>query len=142
MGWTLLRSLHNILLLVMMKYIQIVALMFLPFTAWACNDINGTYKSVSETHWNFSLEINGGSARLVYTDYSSGIKDTRTDIEKVSKGYCEKNESDYILTFAERSLSIKHHEALSHSVYGAKGSSPGITGEFFEGQSVNLWLSQ
>jgi hypothetical protein len=127
---------------VMKRSIHIFTLVLLTTPAWACEEIEGLYHSVSETHWNFVLELTGSNAILTYTDYSSGVGDTRTDYRTISQGHCAKENSGHFLTFAERTISIEHHPDLTHSSYGAKGSSPGITGGFIKGQLVHLWLSQ
>jgi len=108
----------------------------------ACKEITGVYQSVSETHWSFELNINDDKAILTYTDHWFGVSDTSSEIKLVSSGYCKKLENDFLLTFAERTISIKYHKSLSHKSYGAEGSSPGISGEFIEKQINNLWLSQ
>jgi hypothetical protein len=126
----------------MMKYALLITSMLIASPVWACERIEGLYQSVSETHWNFALEVSAGKAKLTYTNYSSGAGDTRTDYETISQGYCAKIKRGYLLTFSERTIAIEHHAELSHSIYGAEGGSPGITGEFIENQKVHLWLSQ
>jgi len=126
----------------MNKLLAHIVLLVAAFPAVACQDIAGSYQSVSETHWHFDLEISSNDTKLTYSDYWYGIKDARTDLQTVSQGYCEKNNDGYLLTFAEKTILIKYHKSLSHAAYGAEGSSPGVTGEFIEGQTVNLWVSQ
>jgi hypothetical protein len=126
-----------------MKYL-IATLFLVSMSSYAedCRKISGTYKSVSETHWNFEVSINGEKAVLTYTNYISGRKETRTDERTVSKGYCEANQNEYTLTFAEKSVSITYHPELSRASFGAQGHSPGITGAFLSNKTVELWLNQ
>ena len=118
--------------------LSILVLAISPFTL-ACEEIYGKYKSVSETHWNFELEISNENVVLVYTDYFYGERDMRTDQKIVSQGHCEKTAEGYKLSFAQMSIPIEFHKALSRESFGGSGVSPGVTGEFIEGQQVELW---
>ena len=122
----------------MMKFVLFL-LLFVSFSGWSCERLIGTYKSVSETHWNFELRITADSAFLKYTDYVSGVKDTRTDYTVESEGYCEISDNGYLLVFAHRSFELTYSKQLTHSFFGGKGESEGISGEFIEGQIVHLW---
>ncbi len=135
MAKTVISALH-----VMIKFFLLTIILTVANTAFACKPINGKYRSVSETHWNFELEITDRGSILTYTDYSYGKLDARTDITQVEQGYCEKEGAVFLLIFGEREIPINFHAKLSHKNYGAEGSSPGITGEFIEGQMVHLWL--
>jgi len=45
----------------------------------------------------------------------------------------------YLLKFSDETIRITHHESLSHSSFGYEGSSPGITGRFYDGPDLELW---
>ncbi len=126
----------------MLRQIQFILLIALSLPSLACDDINGLYKSYSETHWHFDLLIKGADATLTYSDYSYGVRDSRTDFTKEDKGYCEPKGDDYLLIFAGEEILIKYHKKLSHAAFGQEGSSTGITGKFFPEQEVKLWNFQ
>lgn len=107
--------------------------------ALSCEDIYGEYTSHSETHWSFVLKIDKDGVLLTYTDYWYGERDLRTDQTVVSQGYCELVNGTYELTFAQNKVDVRYHHELSHASFGQVGSSPGLTGEFIEGQEVELW---
>ena len=109
------------------------------FKSLSCEQLIGTYKSVSETHWNFELEITKDNALLKYTDYEYGVSDLRTDYVVKSEGYCEQSDIGYVLIFGNQSVNVKFHKRLSHRSFGGSGDSPGITGEFIKGQQIELW---
>jgi hypothetical protein len=126
----------------MIRSIFILLIVFSNFT-YGCNVVEGKYSSVSETHWNFILEIKNNEATLTYTDYWFGEKDARTDIQRVSQGYCTSLSSNfYSFKFAGQTIKLQYHPILSHKSYGGKGSSPGFTGQLIDNQNVELWLSK
>ncbi len=129
-------------LLVMIKFFVYLIVLIISLPVFGCNEISGVYKSVSETHWNYQLEINNSYAKLIYTNYWRGKNDAKTKLKQISEGSCSKNDNEYLLTFVERSIKIQYHKLLSHKPYGGEGESPGITGEFNEGKTNNLWQVQ
>ena len=124
---------------IIMKLLLTLIIVISATPAFGCEKIYGRYKSVSETHWNFQLEISKNNVFLLHTDYFYGDKDLRTDQTIESEGHCEKTETGYRLTFAQMSVNIKYHEALSRASFGDDGASPGVTGEFIPGKVVELW---
>jgi len=126
----------------MIRSIFILLIVF-PTFAYGCNTVEGIYSSVSETHWNFILKIEGDKATLTYTDYWYGEKDTRTDTQRVSQGVCSNLASKfYSFKFSDQTIKLQYHSALSHKSYGSKGSSPGFTKPLIDNQNVELWLSK
>ena len=122
-----------------MKQILSLIICFTTFSAFGCEEIYGNYKSVSETHWNFELDLQKDNAILTYTNYFYGQHDTRTDEVIKSLGHCKKTKSGYKLIFAQMSVEIEFHGTLSHSYFGGNGASPGVKGEFIKGQTIKLW---
>ena len=122
----------------MKNLLAIVPLIFTPYVV-ACEDIQGSYKSVSETHWSFELNIEGEKAVLTYKDYISGTNDTRTDMKTVSQGNCAKTSNGYELVFADKKFPVQYDSSLSTASFGGEGNLPGIVGEFLNGHEVMLW---
>jgi len=114
-------------------------LLLLSVKSFSCEQLLGTYKSHSETHWSFELQITRENVILKYTDFEYGTRDLRTDYIVESEGYCEKTVVGYVLIFGNKSVNVNFYESLSHRSFGGSGESPGITGEFIKGQQVELW---
>ena len=114
-------------------------LLLVSLECFSCEQLIGTFKSFSETHWNFELQITQNKVLLKYTDYEYGVRDLRTDYVVESEGYCDQSDTGYVLIFGNKSVNVQFHKSLSHSSFGGSGDSPGITGEFIEGQQVELW---
>lgn len=121
--------------------LTVISFLILSSHALACTEISGTYHSVSETHWNFELTIEAESAILIYTNYTNGQKDTRTDEKTISHGYCEKSGESFKLNFADKELPFTYIEQLSRASFGGQGHSAGISGEFIENREIELWLN-
>ncbi|TLU66922.1 hypothetical protein FE810_05295 [Thalassotalea litorea] len=130
-----------------MKYLlaSIVLSPLFALPAIACDNVAGTYSSVSETHWNFTLKIDKSETELRYTDYSFGDDETKTktEIERTQYGYCEHiSDNKYQLTFAEQSFIIQYDHELSKESFGEKGYAPGFVADFIENTKVELWLTE
>jgi hypothetical protein len=122
-----------------MKLFTVLMLLLLSVPSFGCEEIYGKYKSFSETHWNFDLEISKDKIFLRYTDYYFGERDVRTDITVESEGFCEKIDTGYKLVFAQKVINVIYYKDLSHRSFGKNTSSPGLSGEFINGQIVELW---
>ena len=121
-----------------MKKLAFLLLLF-SVKSFSCEQLHGTYKSYSETHWSFELQITHENVTLKYTDFEYGARDLRTDYIVESEGYCENTETGYVLIFGNKSVNVRFHKSLSHESFGSSSESPGITGEFIKGQQVELW---
>jgi len=115
----------------------IVLTLFSSF-AFSCNEVNGKYLSVSESHWEFELKINEDKAQLAYSYTEAG-----KEFEEISKGYCKKiNDGSYQVVFLERSISLRFSPHLSHSSFGKTSSSAGFVGKLFKNKDseVEVWV--
>ncbi len=92
----------------MIKLCTYLLVFIISLPVFGCNEISGVYKSVSETHWNYQLEINNSSAKLTYTNYWRGKNDAKTKLKQISEGSCSKKDNEYILTFVERSIKLSN----------------------------------
>lgn len=124
----------------MIKQTLFLFLVLNIYSAYACEDIEGIYKSDSETHWSFELVINKTDAKLTYETYWYGNESLRVDEKVISEAICKKESDGYLLTFGDKVVKIKHHALLNYTSFAQKGGVPGITGNFFPNREVELWL--
>jgi len=127
-----------------MKNQILLFLMLFSFGTYACDDISGTYSSVSETHWNYIVTISGEDINVNYSTYWYGgseenYGDERYEVNTDYKGYCTKKDGGYLLKYDGKEVSIDFNPNLSLSELGEDRSLPGISGEFFKDRSINLW---
>ncbi|MCK4586098.1 MAG: hypothetical protein KAU29_02075 [Gammaproteobacteria bacterium] len=121
-----------------MKRISFVMLFFITPT-YACNDISGTYSSVSETHWNFIIKIQNSIVDYEYSTYWYDVNDERQEKIVTKTGKCTEQNEQYILEFSDETIAIKHYKSLSQKSFGRDKFSPGIIGKFLNGRNVELW---
>ncbi len=124
----------------------IISSLLLTFSqfAFSCVGISGTYETVSESHWSYTIRINEKYATVEFSNYWYGGEgrnygEERYGIENIYTGYCEKTESGYILKYNNIKLPILFDSKLSAEDIGEDGHYPGITAEFTKNKPIKLW---
>ena len=133
----------------MKALIFLSAFLLTPLPLFACNDISGKYKSVSESHWNYIVEIypRGSFPSGVEINYSyywfgldeDGQSDEQYKTTNIYEGYCTKSGGDYYLKFDGRTEKMIFDKYMSLQVLGEEGTLPGIEVEFLDGKKTKLW---
>ena len=133
----------------MKALIFLSAFLLTPLPLFACNDISGKYKSVSESHWNYVIEIypRGNFPSGVEINYfyywfgrdEDGQSDEQYKTTNTYEGYCTKSGNDHYLKFDGRTEKIIFNKNMSLQVLGEEGTLPGIEVEFSDGKKTKLW---
>ena len=109
----------------------------------SCESVNGTYVTVSETHWNYELTIKGDRATLTYTDHWYGDGETMTESTVVYSGYCEVlSENTYKLKFAGVDTELRYFPELSKEIIGEYAFAPGFISKLMADYEIRLWDSE
>jgi len=123
-----------------MRHIIAILLFSISNSAFSCGIPSAKYESVSETHWNYELVVNGSEIVLHFDTYWYNEAGERKELKTIEKGECFKTGNEHLLKFKEKNIKVMFKHKLSHKPFGQTGASPGVIGDFFqEGYSIELW---
>jgi hypothetical protein len=107
--------------------------------SFSCKELVGIYKSDSESHWKYTVEIYPrgdlpAGIEVNYSTYWYGAEEDGQGYEQYQtnsnfEGYCVKAENGYLLKYNGEAVMV---------TFNQEGTQIGISGEFFKGNKIHL----
>jgi len=127
-----------------MKYLTVLLLIGSAHSI-ACDEITGVYNSDSESHWHYSVSINGSDLYVNYSNYwyaedETNYGEERYEVHSDFTGYCRKKGSEYVLKFDNKKITVTHNDYSD--IQTSNKNTQKISGIFFGKQRISLWANK